>query len=191
MVLATCAKRQAIWTETTEKSDVNSQKPEVLKVLCAFSRNMHQPNQQKQHSYLGQSNSSPIMRILPLQCRPFMKFELVGSHNQLCTFHCLMTLLVTNLFYIHTWHQMIEAAKCDKNGMLQSVPWSVGRSLNDVTSASRRSPNQPIRCNQKHQRIFLKVPPHADNWEASNCWQSLFEEFGQSSWSFLKHHEWL
>ena len=51
-----------------------------------------------------------------------------------------------------TW--MMEAARRDKNGVLQSVPWSVGRSLSDVTSASRGSPNQPIRRNEQHQRVI-------------------------------------
>ena len=49
------------------------------------------------------------------------------------------------LFYNHTWHQMIDATRRDKNGVLQKVPWSVGGSLSDMTSASRGSPNQPIR----------------------------------------------
>ena len=51
---------------------------------------------------------------LPLQRGRIMYFELVGSHNQLCTFHTLIDLLDTSLFYIHTQHQMIEAARWDK-----------------------------------------------------------------------------
>ena len=88
-----------------------------------------------------------------------------------------------------TRHQMMEAARRDKNGELQSVPWSVGRSFSDETSALRGSPNQPIRRNQKHRRVFLKTPSRADNWEASSCWRRIFEVFGQSSWSFVKHRE--
>ena len=60
-------------------------------------------------------------------------------------FHTLIDLLVTNLFYVHARHQMIEAARRDKNGVLLSEPWSVGHLLSDVTSASRGSLNQPIR----------------------------------------------
>ena len=131
--------------------------------------------------YLGQWNSSPIMCILPLQRGRFLSFELVGSFNQSCAFHTLIHLLVSYLFYIYTRHRMIEAARRDKNGVLQSVPWSVGRSLNDVTSASRGSPNQPIRRNQKHRKMFLKILSQAENCEASNCWRSMFGLFGQSS----------
>ena len=38
-------------------------------------------------------------------------FGFMGSHNRLCTFHTFTNLLVTNLFYIHPWHQMTEVAK--------------------------------------------------------------------------------
>ena len=55
--------------------------------------------------------------------------------------------------FIHTQHRMIEATRRDKNGVLQNVPWSFGCSLRDVMSASCRSPNQPIRCNQKHWSV--------------------------------------
>ena len=143
---------------------MNRLKLEAFKVLCRCSKNIHQPDRHKQHSYLGQSNNSPIMCISPLQRGLFMLFELVGSHNQLCTFHTLMNLLVTNSFYIHARHRLIEATgKRDKNGVLQNVLWSVGRSLSDVTSASRGSPNQPIRRNQKRRRVFLKIPSQAEN----------------------------
>ena len=107
----------------------------------------------KQHSYLGQSDSSPIMCILPLQRSRFMKFEFVRPHNQSCTFHFLIDLFVTYMFYIHTWHGLMEAARCNKNGVQQSVPWSVGCSLSDVMSALHGSPNQPIRHNQKHWSV--------------------------------------
>ena len=90
-----------------------------------------------------------------------------------------------NSFYIHAWHQVIKATRCNKNGVLQNVPWWVGRLLSDVTWASHGSPNQPIRHNQKHWRVFLKIPSQAENWEASNCWRSIFEVLGKSSWSFL------
>ena len=83
---------------------------------------------------------------------------------------------------------MVEATKHDKNGELQNVPCPVGRSLSDVTSASRGSQNQPIRRNQKRRRVFKKIPSQADNWEASNTWRSMFEVFGQP-WSFVKHRE--
>ena len=76
----------------------------------------------KNNSFLGRLNSLLIMCILPLQCGLFMYFGLVGSHNQLCTFHTLINLLVTNLFYFHARHRMIKAAKHDKNGVLQRVP---------------------------------------------------------------------
>ena len=121
------AKRQRSLTQTYQR---------LLKFNASV-QEIHQPNQQKQHSNPGQSNSLPIMCILPLQHGRFMCFGLVGSHNQLCTFHTLINLLVTNLFYIYAQHQMIEAARWNKNGVLQSVPWSVGRLLSEVTAASR------------------------------------------------------
>ena len=102
-----------------------------------------------------------------------MYFVLVGSHNQLYTFHTLVNLLVTILFYIHARHRVIEAARRD-NVVLQSVPWSVGRSLSDKTSVSRGNPNQPIRRNQKHRSVFLDIPSHAENCKASDCWRSHF-----------------
>ena len=58
---------------------------------------------------------------------------------------------------------MFEAARGDKNGVLQSVPWSVGRLLSDVISVLLGSPNQPIRGNQKHRRVFLKIPSETNN----------------------------
>ena len=87
-------------------------------------------------------------------------------------FHTLIDLLVTNLFYVHARHQMIEAARRDKNGVLLSEPWSVGHLLSDAMSALCRSPNQPIRRSQEHQSMFLNISSQAENCEASvleNC----------------------
>ena len=100
----------------------------------------------------------------------------------------------TNLFYIHTWHRMIKAARHDKNGMLQSLPWSVGHSLSDMMSASCRSTNQPIRRNQKHQSVFLNISSQAENCEASECWRTVFglainkplPKDLEALWSFMK-----
>ena len=58
---------------------------------------------------------------------------------------------------------MIEATRHNKNGMVQSVPWSVGLLLSDVTSALCESPNQLIRHNQKHRSMFLNIPLQAKN----------------------------
>ena len=96
-----------------------------------------------------------------------MYFGLMGSHNQLCTFHTLINLLVAYLFYIHARHRMIEAARRDKNNVLQGEPWSVGRLFSDVMSALCRSPNQPIRRSQEHQSMFLNISSLAENCEAS------------------------
>ena len=68
------------------------------------------------------------------QCGQFMYFGLVGSHYQLYTVHTLVNLLVM-LFYILARHRMIEAARRDKNGMLQSVPW------HDVSLARKSKPS--------------------------------------------------
>ena len=69
---------------------------------------------------------------------------------------------------------MTEAAWHDNNGMLQSVPWSVGRSLSNITSASCVSPNQPIRHNLKYQSMFLNLPSQAKNCKALKCWRCMF-----------------
>ena len=114
------------------------------------------------------------MCILPLLRDRFMYFGLVGSHNQLYTFLSPVNLLITISFYIHACYRMIEAARRDKNGVLRSVPWSVGRSFSDVTSASRVSSNQPIRRDQKHRSVFLSIPSQAEDCEASEGWRSLF-----------------
>ena len=91
-----------------------------------------------------------------------MYFVLVGSHNQLYTFHTLVNLLVTILFYFtftHDigWPKQQAIKKILKNQMAccKVVMWSVGHTLSDVTSASSRSPNKPIRRNQKHRSVYL------------------------------------
>ena len=94
-----CEPKDKQYKETTEKFEVNHS--DAFKVLCICSRTIHQPDWQKQRSYLGQLNSLLIMCILPLQCGQFMYFELVWSHNQLCTFHTLINLLIASLFYSH------------------------------------------------------------------------------------------
>ena len=131
-------------------------------------------NRQKQHNNRGQSNSLPIMCILPLQHGRFMYFGLMGFHNQLCPFHTLINVLVTNLFYIHAQRRIVKAARRDKIGVLQSVPWSLGHPLSDVTSASCGSPNQPIRRNKKHWSVFLNILLQAKNCDASQCWRTVF-----------------
>ena len=85
----------------TEKFDINGS--EAFK-FYAHVQEIHQPNLQKQHSYLGQSNSLPTMCIFPLQRDQFMYFELMRSHNQLYTFHTLVNLLVTILFDNYAQH---------------------------------------------------------------------------------------
>ena len=156
-----------------------------LKVLNMGSRNT--PTWlTKEHSNLGQSNSLLIMCIMPLQRRCFVYFGLMGYHNQLCTFHTLINLLVTNLFYSHAWHWMTEAARQDKNGQLQRVPWSVGSLAQwcyiSVTQKSKAA-------SLKHQSVFLNIPSQTDNFDVSKCWQSVFGLATDVRWSFLKRHE--
>ena len=137
----------------TEKFDINPL--EAFKVLCTYTRNTPTQSKTAQLSRSVEQLTNTVH--LALQCGWFMHFGLVGSHNQSYTFYALVNLLVTILFYIHAWHQMIKAARCDRNGVLQNVPWSVGHFLSDVTSASPGSLNKPIRCNQKHQSVFLNI----------------------------------
>ena len=156
----------------------------VQRLLKFYARvqEIHRSNQQTQHSNLGQLNSLPIMCILPLQ------------HGYLCildwldpTINCVprINLLVTNLFYI----QLITAAGWDENGMLQTVSWSLGRPLSDLMSVSRGSPNRPIRCNQKHRRVFLIISSQAENCKASECWRTVFGLVINFRWRMLKLHE--
>ena len=150
---------------------------------------------QKQHSYLGQSNSLPIICILPLQRSWSMHFGLAGSHNQLCTFHTLINSLVTNLFYIHAQRRIVEAARRDKNGVLQSVPWSLWHSLSDMTSASCGSPNQQsdaTRSIEVCSWTFFCRPKTAmlQCWRtvfglATNIWQSILKVF-EALWRLRK-----
>ena len=83
--------------------------------LSEYVQEIHQPGRQKQHNNLGQSNSLPIVNTLPHQYGRFVYFGLVRSHNQLCTSHTLINLLVTNLFYIHARNRMIEVARRNEN----------------------------------------------------------------------------
>ena len=69
----------------------------------------------------------------------------------------------------------------------------LARSFNDVTSASRGTPNQPIRGNQKHRGMFLNIPSWAENCDASISWRSVFglatkcsRCAHEASWSFVK-----
>ena len=113
-------------------------------------------------------------------------FWIGGSHNQLCTFHTLINLLVANVFYIYALHQMIEAAKWVKNGVLQSVPWSVGCLLSDVTSASCGSPNQPIRRCHEIQSMFLSISSQAKKCKASECSRTVSGLILTLHWRILK-----
>ena len=66
-------------------------------MLLKFNANVqiiHRPDRLKQHSDLGQSNSSPIMCILPLQRSRFICFGLVGP-----TINCVPS----TLWYIYWW----------------------------------------------------------------------------------------
>ena len=79
--------------------------------MHVFKKYTNPIDKKKQHSNLGQSNSSPIMRILisavdvcilnwwdpPVNCSP----------------STLKSFLVTNLFQIHARHRMIEALRRD------------------------------------------------------------------------------
>ena len=85
-----------------------------------------------------------------------MCFGLMGSHNQLSTFHTLINLLVTNLFHIHAQPQTSKAARQDKNGVLQSVPWSAGRLLSQWHDISTMWNSKP--ANQTQSEASKCVP---------------------------------
>ena len=93
---------------------------------------------------------------LAISVQLIYEFWIGGSHNQMCTYKTQINVLVTNLFYIHARHHLIEAARRDKNGMLQSVPRSAGRSLSDMMSALYRAEVQTSQSDaSKH------VPEHS------------------------------
>ena len=110
-------------------------------------------------------------------------FGLVGSHNHLCTFHTQINLSVINLFYFHAWQRMTKATRQDKNGVLQSVPWSVGSlaQWHDISVAQKSRP-----ASQDHWSMFLNIPSQAD---VSKCLQSVFGLATDVWQSFLKLHE--
>ena len=112
---------------------------------------------------------------LATSAQSFCVFLIGGIPQSIVYLPPLINLLVTNLFYIHAQHRMIEVARRDKNGVLQCtmVSW-LARSLSDVTSASRGSPNQPIRDNQKHCSAFLNVASQSENCKPTKCWQCVF-----------------
>ena len=147
---------------------------------------IHQPSQQKQPSSLGQSNSSLIMHMLPLQHNRLMYFGLVRSHNQLRPFHTDKIIGYQSINYIHPRYQMMKAARSDQNGVLQSVRWSVCRLLSDVPSASRGSQYQLIGHNQSHQSLSMNISLQAKNCEASKCWRTVFGLATNVRRSFLK-----
>ena len=71
-------------------------------------------------------------------------------------------------------------------------PRSIGPSLSNVTSASRKSPKQPIRRNQKHRSVFLNISSQAENCEASNVAQVCLtstQTLGRTFWRFVKFRE--
>ena len=152
------------------------------------------PTDKKQHSNLGQLNSLLIMCILPLWRGWFLYFGSVGSHNQSCTSHMLINLLVTSLFCIHAWYQVIEVTRKDKSGVLQFAMIStmvrcLPHSLNDIMSALRRSPNQPIRgitaCFEHYftgrkLRYFEVLAKCV--WPSNRCLQHPHK----ASWSFVE-----
>ena len=66
--------------------------------------------------------------------------------------------MLIHLFHIHAWLRMIEAARRDKNGMLQcAVVSQLGHSLGVVMSVWRESSNQPIGFLKLCRDIALRV----------------------------------
>ena len=83
---------------------------------------------------------------------------------------------------------MIEATRCNKSGVPQSVPWSVGRSLSDVSVVQKSE-----QANQTQSEASKCVPEHSF---AGPKLQSvgkvcLAEQqmFSEASCSFVKLHE--
>ena len=105
----------------------------------------------------------------------------------------LVNLLCTSLFYIHTWHQLTEAARWDENGMLQSVPQSAGPLTQgrDVSITQKSKP-----ANQTQSEAWKHNPEHSFTgwklrcfevlvkciWSSNRCSAKLLE----ASWRFHK-----
>ena len=72
---------------------------EAFKVICTCSRNTPtQSTKTTQWPWPVEQLTDNVH--LATSAWLFLCFALTGSHNQLCTFHSLINLLVTNLFYI-------------------------------------------------------------------------------------------
>ena len=141
-------------------------------------KEIHQPNQQKQHSNLGQSNTLPIMCILLFQRSRFMYFGLVGSQNQLCT-------TTLNFYWLPICFTFMPKIKWSKQlaAKCATVSWSLTQ-WHDVSMAQKSK--QPIRCNQKHQSVFLNIFLPAENCNVSKHWKSVFDEATNIWQNFLK-----
>ena len=101
---------------------------------------IHRSDRQKNN--LGQSNSLPIICILPLQRGRFVHSGLKGPTINSVS---LTRWYINSTF--KTRHRLIKAARQgrDKNGVLQCAMVSqLGHSLRVVTSSSRGRSNQPI-----------------------------------------------
>ena len=163
----------------------------MLLKFYARVQEIHRSDQQKCIN-LHQSDSLPIMCILPLQRGWFVHFGLVGSHNQLCTSHTLI-----NLVYIHAQHLIIKAARWEKKWCAavchhQCHGQLGARSCRDVTSALCRSQKKPIKGNQKHgtwKGIHQHFSPKTANLQSvGKVCLSKQQMFTMSPWSVLKIH---
>ena len=125
---------------------------------------------------LGQSNSLPILCILPLQRCQFVCFGLPGPYNLWCASYMLI-----ELFCIHTWHRMIEAARWNKNGMLQCamvsavVSWLVCAVIWCQHRMKVQTSQSEANRNMNWWRVFVNIPSQSKDWKPSKCWLSVFD----------------
>ena len=122
----------------------------MLLNFYAHVQEIHWRDQQKQRSNLGQSESYNNVH-LATSAQSISYFGLVGSPQKMCTSHTLI-----NIFYILTWHQVIEGARQDEKDML-SLPWSV-----ESHSAMRHQRHVEVKASQseasKTSWTFVRSP---------------------------------
>ena len=86
---------------------------------------IHQPDQQKQHSNLGQSYSLPIMCILQFQCNWFLSFGLVASY--IVIHACLCNLLI--LVGCHWFFSCTDGVLCALQLAARVQQWTAASSV--------------------------------------------------------------
>ena len=136
------------------KSGVN--RSEDFKVLCTCSRNTPTRSSATQQSRSVEQLTDNVH--LATSARSICVFSIGGIPQSIVHLHTLINLVVPVKFFIIFFTFMLDIKWPKQLGEIKMTCCKVchgqlGRSLSDVTSASRGSQNQPIRRNQKHRSV--------------------------------------